>query len=62
MSIYAEYRHGLIDYDELRQAYNLTERKDEMDDEERCFKEGTVKGDCDKCFYSEYCEREDEDE
>ena len=62
MSIFSEYRHGMIDYDELRQAYNFLERKDEMDDEERCFKEGTVQGDCAKCFYSEYCEREDEEE
>ena len=52
----------MIDYDEMRQAYNFLERKDEMDDEERCFKEGTVQGDCEKCFYSEYCEREDEEE
>ena len=52
----------MIDYDEMRQAYNFLERKDEMDDEERCYKEGTVQGDCAKCFYSEYCEREDEEE
>lgn len=55
MSIYSEYLHGDIDYDEFRQAYNLLERKDEMDDEERCFKEGTGQGDCNKCFYACDC-------
>lgn len=34
MSIYAEYRHGLISKDELRQAYNLLERDDNHREEE----------------------------
>lgn len=67
MSIFSEYLHGMIDYDELRQAYNFLERKDEMDDKKRCFKEGTGEGDCAECDHrwecsgSPYCEEDEEE-
>lgn len=69
MSIFAEYKHGGMDYDELRQAFNFLERDDDhvqLSEEEICWQEGTGEGNCELCDWrfecsgSPYSEEDDE--